>query len=226
MMRWSLRLGSSVWLVCSHFGISTYPGLGNRKNIRRRDRTVKTALHLGGSLLLRIFTNYFFFVLLMYSSSLADLEAFERLGLNDMPPTTRQQEREGRNRYEISYHVNFITDHGEPSYITHIYELDFRPPTPLWDAIVEQGKNISHVVQVERAPGGYQQEPHFLIELQEKVTVSVYDIDPRRDNTRRPLQCDCSHQTNNRACKVSTKYPLISSLDVYSMISLACQFRS
>jgi hypothetical protein len=44
-----------------------------------------------------------------------------------------------------------------------------------------------------------------LIELQEKVTVSVYDVDMRTDSTSRPLQCDCSHQTTRRACKVRIK---------------------
>lgn len=146
----------------------------------------------------------------MYSSPFPDLEAFERLGLDDMPPTTRQQEREGRNRHEISYHVNVITDHGEPSYITHVYGLEFRPPNSLWDAVVEQGKNISHVVKVEHGPREFQQEPHYLIELQEKVTVSVFDGNSRSDNTRRPLECDCSHQTNKRACKVSIKITLAS----------------
>ena len=139
----------------------------------------------------------------MYSSSsYPNLEAFERLSLDDMPPTTRQQEREGRTRHEISYHVSVITSHGEPSYITHLYELDFRPPSSLLDAVVEQGKNISHVVQVEHAPTSFQQEPHYLIELQEKVTVSVYNVDPRSNNPRPPLECDCSHQTSRRACKV------------------------
>src|SRR5579871_5086962 len=142
----------------------------------------------------------------MYSSPFTDLEAFERLGLDDMPPTTRQQEREGRNRHEISYHVNVITDHGEPSYTTHVYELEFNPPGSLRDAIAEQGRNISHMVQIEYVPRSFQQEPHYRIELQEKVTVSVFDIESRRDNTRRPLLCDCSHQTNKRACKVSTNY--------------------
>lgn len=161
------------------------------------------------------FTSYLFFVWLMYSSLFPDLESFERLGLDDMPPTTRQQEREGRNRHEISYHVNVITDHGEPSYITHVYYLDFSPPNSVLDGIVEQGKNISHVVQVEHVPRDFQQEPHYLIELQEKVTVSVFDSESRSDNLR--LQCDCSHQTNERACKVSIK-SIFGLLNVFSMI--------
>jgi hypothetical protein len=146
----------------------------------------------------------------MYSSQYADLEAFERLGLDDMPPTTRQQEREGRDHHEISYHVSVVTDHGEPSYVTHVYDLEFSPSKSVWDAIAQQGKNISHVVQVEYAQTGFQQEPYYLIELQEKVTVSVYDVRPRSDDTRRPLECDCSHQTSGRACKVRIKISVVS----------------
>ena len=152
----------------------------------------------------------------MYSSSFLDLEAFERLGLDDMPPTTRQQEREGRTHHEISYHVSVITPHDEPRYVTHVYDLDFRPSKSILDAVVEQGKNISHVVEVEHAPTGVHQEPHYLIELQEKVTVSVYDVDP---STRQPLECDCSHQTSRRACKVRIKYPWSLPFNIFSMIS-------
>jgi len=144
----------------------------------------------------------------MYSSPSPDFEDFERLVIDDMPPTTRQQEREGRALYNIRYRVNFSPDPGDPPTITHIYELDFEPTGSLLDAVAGQGKNISHVVQVELDSGGPQQGPHYLIELQEKVTVSVYEGVLGRDNPRL-LQCDCSHQTDRRACKVSIKHPLV-----------------
>jgi len=147
----------------------------------------------------------------MYSSPSPDFEDFERLAIDDMPPTTRQQEREGRTLYNIRYRVNFTPAHGDPPTITHIYELDFEPPGSFRDAVEEQGKNISYEVQVELDSGGFQQQPHYLIELQEKVTVSVYDGVLGRDNPRL-LRCDCSHQTNSRACKVSIKHPLVSFL--------------
>jgi len=160
----------------------------------------------------------------MYSSPSPDLEAFQRLGLYDMPPVTRQQEREGRSRYEVSYSVVIAGDHGGSSDVTHYYDLDFKPPNSFWDAIEEQGKNISHVVQVEHVPGGYHEGPHYRIELQEKVTVSVYDGGNRNDNTRLALLCDCSHRTDRRACKVSIFYIFLF-LNVFSTLSPARQLR-
>jgi hypothetical protein len=153
---------------------------------------------MGGLLL---FWVWFFHVLrYMYSSSFPyGLDGFERLDIGDdydMAPRTRQQSRAGaqHSEGEFYYTVDLQLADGTSTEVVHSYDLAFEPvnPNPLRDAISFQGRNLSYDIKVSQVSNRVQ------FDLLERVSIWVQE---GNGNTSF-LQCNCSHQMRDTACKV------------------------
>jgi len=135
----------------------------------------------------------------MYSSSSPhELDAFAGLDIGDdydMAPRTRQQTRAGVHYSEgqFYYTVNVQRPDGSSAQVLHSYDLPFEPenPNPLRDAISYQGRNISYDIKASQAGGRIQ------FDFMERVSVWVNSV-----NNPPILQCNCSHQLQDEACKV------------------------
>lgn len=159
-----------------------------------------------GGLLLLCLVSWSLPFCLMYSSTSADWDDFDRLGLGDydeMAPRTRQQTRAGYETNEdIRYRVRPPLGNEDHQEREHVYELDYEPSEALRQGISQQGKNISYNIDVAHGQSGGVE--YFGIEFFQKITVWV--------DEEEKLQCSCGHQVQAQeeraveACEVSLNF--------------------